>query len=566
MTPRGIVRPFQQERSRASPPPARDVAEGRPGSIIDIMMRACSLVLILVASTSLLAGPDLIVYVHRPVTAAPGLSAPVEVWYQNASAIGSSGAWLTIDTPYGVTKAPHYCSTDGARTVCDLGPLPPASADDGYVRMFEVEVGAPEVSDAAFPVVLEIFSDEGDDPVPFNNQKVLMARTYNTRFVDTTADSGAGSLRAAIEWANANCSENANCLIAFRIPPDGSSWQTIQLESPLPSIRREVIIDATTQAGYFGDTNPAGPEIELTGGGLNSVAFDFAAACGGVLRGLTINGFQASAVLAVSGDDCRHPTFRRIEKNYIGTDPTGSNAAANDRGIWVASPGWTIEGNVISGNRFAGIFIERGQTSVKDNIIGLDAALANGLGNGASGIYVAAGAGGTDIRDNHIGFNHHFGVGIAPDAQHVSAAPNSFQANQQMAIDWGLDGAVTSDPVPVPEITSVRVENDATIITGVAKSRRLFAPVITVYANAEPDASGFGEGQYLLGEVRAEQSSDAFTFTHPSDLRGLWITVTTTEHHYYGFVTAPRPVRDESATDWGYVTTTSEFSRAFEVK
>src|SRR4051794_13981404 len=63
--------------------------------------------------------------------------------------------------------------------------------------------------------------------------------------VTTTADSGPGSLREAIETANAAPGLDT---ITFAIP--GSGVQTIQPLSALPTITDPVIVDGTSQPGY----------------------------------------------------------------------------------------------------------------------------------------------------------------------------------------------------------------------------------------------------------------------------------------------------------------------------
>ena len=74
--------------------------------------------------------------------------------------------------------------------------------------------------------------------------------------VTTTADSGPGSLREALVWANANPGLDT---IDFAIP--GTGPFTIQLLSPLPAITDPVEIDGYTQ---FGATRNA-LQVELDG-------------------------------------------------------------------------------------------------------------------------------------------------------------------------------------------------------------------------------------------------------------------------------------------------------------
>ena len=85
-------------------------------------------------------------------------------------------------------------------------------------------------------------------------------------------------------------------------------------------------------------------------------------------------------------------------------------------------------------------------------------------------------------------------------------------------------------------------------------------PRIYVYANDAPDPSGYGEGQYFLGLTGSSSSSDRqFTFRHAGDLRGKWVTATAMQVHYYGWLRT-------NGERQGFATTSSEFSRAVEVK
>jgi hypothetical protein len=517
-------------------------------------------------SVEVVTPPDVAVWGHPLSLAAPALSVPIAVWMQNLSRTDASGVTVTITTPTRVTKAPDFCTIDGSRAVCTAGELKhPVVPAGGSTRDFVIEVEAPDASATLFEIGLEIAAVEGDDPFPANNRSTVQAATYDTHFVTSTADDGPGSLRAALAWANAFCDATRHCLVAFRIPAGASAWHTIRPLSPLPVIvAGNVVIDGTTQTGYFGDTNPAGPEVEVSGDRVQEGdAFD-ASGCSFTVRGLAINGFPRFGVMARGAEPCEPLPVRLVEKNYIGTDPTGTVAKPNERGVWVMAPSWVVDGNVISGNRRAGIFVDRGQTIIRYNKIGLNATVTAGLGNGASGIYVGPEAAGTDIANNYIGFNGDFGVALPLDARSVSCGSNSFQANAQAAIDWGLDGAVTNTEVPIPVITDVWSENGYTYIRGTSTASGTFEPLIDLYANDAPDPSGYGEGQYYLGQIRSESDNGTFVFTFvtPVDLRGKWVTATATKQIYGGWAT----IGLDGDTGWGYLTTTSEFSRVFEVK
>ena len=383
--------------------------------------------------------------------------------------------------------------------------------------------------------------------------------------VTNTNDSGPGSLRAAIE-AQA-------CRISFAIPGDGA-WRTVRVLTPLPPLRRGVQIDGATQTASMGDTNPAGPEIELNGSMLHA-GNGLEAGCN-VIRGLAINGFPGNGIL-LTGECDGFDSF--VERNYIGCDPTGTTAIPNQRGIFIEGGGsswiphfhYQIRHNVIGGNERSGIFVNRGKAQISNNIIGLTPTLDGPLSNGASGVAVMRDGFGTDINDNYIGFNHHFGVAIAGDSRYVALRGNSFQANWQLAVDFGLDGVTHSVPIysgvfiVMPEITNVRYEDGvATIDIHVPASLgNISAGYVSVYANDAPDPSGYGEGQYFLGTVsQGARQGEIYTFVYRGDLRGKWIAATATYRDFYGFARRPSP-NDYWQAGSG---TTSEFSRAVEVK
>src|SRR5262249_38362339 len=78
--------------------------------------------------------------------------------------------------------------------------------------------------------------------------------------VTNASDSGAGSLRAAIESVNAN--PPGPHRITFAIPLPGV--QTVHLSTPLPEITTTVAIDGRSQGGYIGT-----PVIEVAGDASN---------------------------------------------------------------------------------------------------------------------------------------------------------------------------------------------------------------------------------------------------------------------------------------------------------
>ena len=238
-----------------------------------------------------------------------------------------------------------------------------------------------------------------DDAVKRKNRKPFQPEFHGlerrmmpaTFLVNTTADSGAGSLRQAILDSNATPGSNT---IDFGI---GTGTQTISLLSALPSIVVPVVIDGTTQPGY---TNA--PLIDLdgtsAGAGANGVVLG-SGSDGTTIRALVINNFTGAGISITTTDNA-------VQGSFIGTDAAGTAAGTQPmaNGIIVTGAGNTIggttagAGNVISGNAGDGVEIT-GSTAtgniVEGNLIGTDSTGEAALGNTLDGIRLTSATGNT---------------------------------------------------------------------------------------------------------------------------------------------------------------------------
>ncbi|HEY0074570.1 MAG TPA: Calx-beta domain-containing protein, partial [Abditibacteriaceae bacterium] len=250
-----------------------------------------------------------------------------------------------------------------------------------------------------------------------------------TYIVTNTNDSGAGSLRAAIDFANANTGTN----IVFNIPTSSSGYQngvfSIKPLSALPSLNSTgIIMDGATQTAFTGNTNTSGPEVMIdgtsagtgvSGAGISGLVV-YNSNC--AIKNLVISGFSASG-MQMAGSSANNNT---VQGCYIGTNASGTAALPNTSWGIVLYAGahhntfggtGAGQGNVISGNRSQGIEFQQANTSnnvVQGNFIGTNAAGTGAVANN-NGVFLRAGAqnntiGGSAAARNVISGNNYAGV------------------------------------------------------------------------------------------------------------------------------------------------------------
>jgi len=234
-----------------------------------------------------------------------------------------------------------------------------------------------------------------------------------TFYVTNNQDSGPGSLRQAILDADAAAVKGAPSTITVAA---GVASLTIDPQSPLPGITGVVLLDGrglitvnNTLAGARANglaLQPGSGGSEITG--MTIIGAKWAAILlgspGNLLQGNTIGGTTAAS------QENRYGVFMVAGNNTIG------GAVANTIGGTGASAG-----NVISGNRLAGVAITGAGTGgnvVEGNFIGTDSASNNTIGNGVAGVLINAGAANNTIggigagAENVISGNKAAGVSI----------------------------------------------------------------------------------------------------------------------------------------------------------
>ena len=255
-----------------------------------------------------------------------------------------------------------------------------------------------------------------------------------TYFVTNTNDSGEGSLRLALNSANA---AGQPATIDFHI--QGTGPQTIEVGvgsgAALPTIRVPTFIDGFSEGVFQGNPNYSGPPLVVIDGaqtpGKNG--FDLnAGSSGSVIQGLAITNFKLVIGKGFNGGEAIviEPTSNGnvIEGNYIGIAADGRTAEPNDvAGVFVSSFGNKIGGttaaarNVISGNEQGGVVIVLpGRNNVVEgNYIGTDAtgtrAVPNGYGVVLGGALLTRLGGTSASAANVISGNTFDGVLLSGD-------------------------------------------------------------------------------------------------------------------------------------------------------
>jgi hypothetical protein len=254
-----------------------------------------------------------------------------------------------------------------------------------------------------------------------------------------------------------------------------------------------------------------------------------------------------------------------VQGNYIGVDGSGSIALGNGGfGVVVGARQTTVggadagAGNVISGNRAGGVMVGfggiLGSTATTNvlhgNRIGTDSSGGFGVPNTGPGVLLNSLArnnsiGGTDPGEgNAIAFNTGDGVLVVSNAAGNSIQGNSIYSNGRLGINLKpageADGVVTpndpgdSDSGPnnlqnFPVITNVVYLANSTVIQGYLRSSTNGSFSIGVYANIATESSGYGEGQFYLGNVDVDTDDDGlaeFAFVASASYSNQFFTAT----------------------------------------
>lgn len=250
-----------------------------------------------------------------------------------------------------------------------------------------------------------------------------------TNVVTTTADVGAGSLRAALYYAT----DHPGSVVNFNIPTSDPGYSNgvfnIHLTGMLPPlVANGMEIDGSTQPGFAGkpliilDGSQILPETYTSDTGL------LVYSSSNQVKDISFSGFVWNGLTFTYADASNNV----VSGCWIGVDSTGTNAAPNAyQGILVSSGsghntfgGTTASSrNVISGNSQYGIYIggtNTGGNIIEGNYIGTDPGGSVAVPNGLSGVFIGGATTGNNIGEaavagarNVISGNSQYGVWVS---------------------------------------------------------------------------------------------------------------------------------------------------------
>ncbi|MEL6558155.1 MAG: FG-GAP-like repeat-containing protein [Bacteroidota bacterium] len=279
------------------------------------------------------------------------------------------------------------------------------------------DIHAADIDSNGIPDILAT-GDIADDIIWYRNEFRIVAPLV----VTNTADTGTGSLRAAIEEANTAAGADR---ITFNIP--GAGAQRIVLASNLPIISETVSIEGGSQTDFSGS-----PLIEIQ-------AFDngfvFQNAPGSSVSDLAIFSGTGNGIIINSSEDTE------IERTRIGTDASGSkqNLGFTGNGIIINESSTTsLLNNVISGNTI-GIQVINSSQDIRaiGNIIGLAADEQSAIPND-TGVQISQSNNPT-ISGNSIAGNLSDGIVITQSTDGVLSG-NTIGANSDLSVTFGNGG------------------------------------------------------------------------------------------------------------------------------
>ncbi|WP_027002467.1 LamG-like jellyroll fold domain-containing protein [Hugenholtzia roseola] len=215
--------------------------------------------------------------------------------------------------------------------------------------------------------------------------------------VKNTTDADPESLREVLTTANSLATKN---YIDFSIPTAGVN--TIAPLSPFTPLSSPVFIDGTSQLGYDFATNMPQIVLDGTNAGVGTDALTLSAGSDeSKIVGLSVQFYGGYALWLTNSN------LHTIQNNFLGTNQTGTAAAANGGGIFLSNSNQNqiggsrslSQGNILSGNDFFGISSNGANDNfIQGNNIGVNKDATASIPNLSIGLNLFNG-----VNDNTIG-------------------------------------------------------------------------------------------------------------------------------------------------------------------
>lgn len=293
-------------------------------------------------------------------------------------------------------------------------------------------------------------------------------------------------------------------------------------------------------APYLGNS---GPGIRIEGQSANNTIGGIVATTNGVIN-------DPANVICANRDgieiDGANTTGTQIQGNFVGVNRTGTVAGSNNpalAGIYLTNAvNVTIGGpqagaaNVVSANGVpqprggpaSGIEVTGGlNILIQGNNIGTSKDRNNQLiqlGNSGDGISLSNTR--ARIKDNAIRNNGGAGVRDTSGNSQIFD-PNLIFENGALGIDIGADGVTTTG---VPVLTTATVAAGTITVQGTLNSTPNSTFLLEFFGNDTPDPSGYGEGEYFLGNttISTDANGDAVFSVLLNTVSGQYLTATST--------------------------------------
>lgn len=371
------------------------------------------------------------------------------------------------------------------------------------------------------------------DTTPDDNTARSTIQVIGQHLVSNTNDTGPGSLRAAIEAANDWCTQERPCEIRWDLPQGPIA--VIDLLSPLPPLTA-CGVKVGDPPPFDGSRPPI--RIEINGRHLSSGhGLELRSACEFPfleLTGIRVIGFPGDGVTVTAVNVYRLRGFEILRNG-------GRGLAVTAR-----APRIDVFHSLIAENTRSGIAMLESSLSVLSSNIGIGWD-GEDRANGASGIFIAPGAGGLQLRRTTIANHPHYGLALAGRGN-VDIDTATVITRNISDVDWFLDGpssSYTNRPeIPkTPRIVSATYDpatSTTRVTVSLQEARRPLAQVrfyvsdrITIFGTAHLDQ--------FVGV--ATPASETFTFAIPGsvDLRGKYVSAVTAGYFSSGFPDSPPP-------------------------